>query len=76
MDHAIIVAPSAEGWAVKSASFDNEMFFRSGENAEAAARELGMKMARANTGVVIEIFLRDGALGGRYVPAGRSWRAL
>lgn len=76
MDQAIIVAPSADGWAVSSASFDNEMFFRSGESAESAARALGSKMAQMNTPVVIEIYLRDGALGGRYVPSGASWRAL
>ena len=76
MDQAIVVTPSADGWAVSSASFDNEMFFRSGESAETAARDLGRKMAQMNAAVVIEIFLRDGSLGGRYVPAGRSWRAL
>lgn len=76
MDQAIIVEPSADGWAVKSAHFANEMFFRSGESAEAAARELGAKMALATGEVVIEIFLRDGSLGGRYIPVGRGWRAL
>jgi hypothetical protein len=76
MDQAIVVEPSAEGWVVKSPSFDNEMFFRSGENAEVAARRLGAKLAHANASVVIEIFLRDGSLGGRYVYAGRNWRAL
>jgi len=76
MDQAIIVEPSADGWAVKSAHFANEMFFKSGESAEAAARELGTRMARASDAVVIEIFLRDGSLGGRYVSAGPGWRAL
>jgi hypothetical protein len=76
MDEAIIVEPSADGWAVKSAHFANAMFFSSGGTAEAAARELGAKMARASGAVVIEIFLRDGSLGGRYVPAGPGWRAL
>jgi len=76
MEQAIIVEPSADGWAVKSAQFANEMFFKSGESAEAAARELGAKMARASGAVVIEIFLRDGSLGGRYVAAGAGWRAL
>jgi hypothetical protein len=76
MDQAIIVAPSADGWAVKSPPFSNEMFFRSGESAEIAARALGMKMAQASVAVVIDIFLRDGSLGGRYVWAERGWRAL
>ena len=76
MNQAIIVEPSADGWAVKSAPFANEMFFKSGESAEAAARELGSRMARASGAVVIEIFLRDGSLGGRYVRADRGWRPL
>ena len=74
MDQSIVVEPSAEGWAVKAAHFDNEMFFKSGENAELAARTLGAKMARANAAVTIEVFLRDGSLGGRYVWADRGWR--
>ena len=76
MDQSIVVAPSAEGWAVRAAHFDNEMFFRSGESAELAARALGTKMAQADAAVTIEVFLRDGSLGGRYVWAERGWRAL
>ncbi|MDB5425607.1 MAG: hypothetical protein JWQ29_3023 [Phenylobacterium sp.] len=75
MQQPIIVEPSAEGWVVKSAHFDNEMFFRSGESAEVAARDLGARMARESASVVMEIFLRDGSLGGRYVWAGGGWRA-
>ena len=52
------------------------MFFRSGESAELAARALGTKMAQADAAVTIEVFLRDGSLGGRYVWAERGWRAL
>ena len=74
MEQAIIVEPSADGWVVRSAHFDNEMFFRSGECAETAARDLGTKLARANVAVVMEIFLRDGSLGGRYACVGGGWR--
>ena len=75
MDQSIVVAPSAEGWAVRAAHFDNEMFFRSGESAELAARALGTKMAQAeDAAVTIEVFLRDGSLGGRYVWAERGCR--
>jgi hypothetical protein len=76
MEQAIVVAPSADGWVVKAAHFDNGMFFRSGESAEVAARALGVKMASANASVMIEIFLRDGSLGGRYVCVGDGWQAL
>jgi hypothetical protein len=67
MVQAIKVTPSADGWAVKSEAFDSEMFFRSGADAEAAACSLGTKIARVGAAVQIQIFLRDGTLGGRYV---------
>ena len=66
MVQAITVAPSADGWTVKSEPFDNEMFFRSGANAEAAARSLGAKIAGEGATVEIRILLRDGSLGGRF----------
>ena len=67
MVQTITVAPSAKGWAVKAEAFDSEMFFRSGACAEAAARSLGTKIATTGAPVQIQIFLRDGTLGGRYV---------
>jgi hypothetical protein len=67
MTQAITVAPSAEGWTVRSETFDSEMFFRSGADAEAAACSLGTRIARVGAPVEIRIFLRGGALGGRYV---------
>jgi len=76
MDQAITVEPRLYGWVVRSTPFDNEMFFRSGENAELAARDLGSKMARVSDTVTVEIFLRDGSLAGRYVSAGPGWQAL
>ena len=75
MVQAITIKPSADGWAVRTEAFDSEMFFRSGAEAEAAARRLGTKIARTGAAVEIQIFLRDGALGGRYLcPPGRSAR--
>ena len=76
MEQAIIVEPSGDAWVVRSAHFDNAMFFRSGECAETAARDLGTKMARASVAVVMEIFLRDGSLGGRYACVGGAWRQV
>ena len=66
MMQAITVAPSAEGWIVKSDAVPREMFFSSGASAEAAARNLGAQIAGDGEEVEIEIFLRDGTLGGRY----------
>jgi hypothetical protein len=76
MNQAITVEPHLYGWVVKSTPFHNEMFFRSGENAEVAARDLGTKMSRVSDTVTIEIFLRDGSLAGSYVCAAPGWRAL
>jgi hypothetical protein len=66
MIQAITVAPSAGGWTVKSDAAPSEMFFQSGASAEAAARSLGARIAEEGEEVEIEIFLRDGTLGGRY----------
>jgi hypothetical protein len=74
MDQAITVAPSANGWMVKTSAFDGAMFFRSGARAEAAARSLGAKFARIGASVEILIFLRDGALGGRFVCSAAAQR--
>jgi hypothetical protein len=74
MDQAITVAPSGDGWIVKSTPFDNEMYFSSGGTAEAAARDLGARIVEADSIVVIEVFLRDGSLAGRYVSTSRSGR--
>jgi hypothetical protein len=66
MIQAIKVAPRADGWMVISDAVESEMFFQSGASAEAAARALGARIADAGDEVEIEIFLRDGTLGGRY----------
>jgi len=76
MDQAITVAPSGDGWSVKSTPFGNEMFFSSGRTAEAAARDLGARIAGVNSVVVIEVFLRDGSLAARYVSASGGGRPL
>jgi hypothetical protein len=66
MIQAITVAPSAEGWTVRSDAIDSELYFQSGASAEAAARDLGARIAGTGAEVEIEIFLRDGSLAGRY----------
>ena len=63
----IIVSPSAEGWMVKSQAFNSEMYFLSGAVAEAAAYSLGTHIAQVGESVRIEIILRDGSLGGRFI---------
>ena len=67
MPQTIRIEPSAGGWMVKAGPFANAMFFHSGRCAEIAARDLAARMAQADAAVVIEIVLRDGSLGGRYL---------
>lgn len=65
MTHVISVMPAQDGWTVQSRAFDNAMVFRSGGRAEAAARRLADRYARAGEPAEIRIFLRDGSLAGR-----------
>ncbi len=66
MIQAITVAPSADGWMVRSDAVEGDLFFQSGASAEAAARSLAARIAGMGAEVEIEIFLRDGSLAGRY----------
>lgn len=74
MIHRISVEPLGPGWAVRAEALDNPMTFLGGAQAESAARHLGERLAEAGLYAVVEVRLRDGALGGRYLcpPARRS----
>ena len=67
MIHRITVEPLGPGWAVRADALDNPMIFFSGAQAELAARHLGERLANAGLYGVIEVRLRGGALGGRYL---------
>jgi hypothetical protein len=70
MNRLISVKPVGDGWSVQSDAFDSEMMFLSGAKAEAAARLLAGTLAKSGESAEIRIFLRDGALAGRFaVPA-------
>jgi len=70
LEQAIIVTPVSYGWKVRcSAREARDALFLSGAQAEAAAHCLGAEIAEAGDTAVIEIFLRSGALGARYVHA-------
>ena len=69
MVSVIVVEPLAHGWAVKQPSVDNSQVFASGAKAEAAARNLGARLANAGVPAEIQVYLRDGALAGRFVCA-------
>jgi hypothetical protein len=63
----ISVVPLGDGWAVRSAGFDNEMLFHAGARAEAAARALARRYADEGVTAEVAIYLRDGALAGRFL---------
>ena len=63
----ITVVPVAHGWAVRSAGVQNDMLFAAGAKAEAAARALARRIADSGENAEVQIFLRDGALAGRFL---------
>jgi hypothetical protein len=67
MVKVISVQPMAEGWALHQAAVDNPQVFASGAKAEDAALRLGARLAAAGDAAEIRIYLRGGALGGRFV---------
>ena len=66
MVRLISVKPVANGWSVQSDGVDGDMMFLSGAKAEAAARALANKLAGSGEPSEIRIYLRDGALAGRF----------
>ena len=67
----ISVAPAGDGWAVRSEALENDLTFDRGAPAEAAARALADRYAKTGLQAEVEIFLRDGALAGRFVHPAR-----
>jgi hypothetical protein len=61
----IDVTPAGDGWAVHSDLLDEDLTFDRGGRAEAAARELAGRVARAGRAAEVRVFLKDGALAGR-----------
>ena len=67
MIQLIVVEPFAHGWAVRQPAVENAQVFASGAKAEDAARFLGARLAEAGEQTEIRVYLRGGALGGRFV---------
>ena len=61
------VAPVSDGWAVTCDAVENLMLFRSGAQAEDAARRLAQALAEAGEWVEIEVRMRDGARAARFI---------
>ena len=65
----IIVAPAGDGWTVRSEELQTELTFAQGGPAELAARALADQVAARGRLAEVSIFLRDGALAGRFLHA-------
>jgi hypothetical protein len=63
----IAVVPLGDGWAVRAGGFENDMLFAAGAKAEAAARDLARRIALGGRTAEVAIYLRDGALAGRFL---------
>ncbi|WP_343699659.1 hypothetical protein [Caulobacter sp.] len=63
----VFVEPIDQGWAVRACQVENGMFYRTGAEAEAAARDLCQRLADAGEPAVLEIKLRGGARAGRFL---------
>ena len=64
--NVIYVEPMAQGWAVRQDLADNPQVFSSGAKAEDAALRLAKRLAKAGQASEVRVYLRGGALGGRF----------
>jgi hypothetical protein len=74
MIRLIVVEPCAHGWAVREPDVDNPQVFVSGAKAEDAAMRLGVRLAEAGEAAEVRVYLRDGALAGRFVCPSREFQ--
>ncbi len=66
MINVIYVEPMADGWAVRQDEVVNPQVFSSGAKAEDAALRLAQRLADAGQASEVQVYLRDGVLGGRF----------
>lgn len=67
----ITVTALPEGWRLTIDDIANDMIFRSGREAERAARRLADRLARAGVWSEIRLHLKDGSLAARFLSPGR-----
>jgi hypothetical protein len=63
----IAVSALPDGWKLTIDDVDNDMIFRSGRDAERAARRLAGRLARAGFWSEIRLHLKDGSLAARFL---------
>ena len=67
MSLMIRITAAQDGWRVEGDTLEQGMMFLSGAEAEQAARALAQRYSAVGRPTEIEVFLRNGALAGRYV---------
>jgi hypothetical protein len=65
----IVVAPEGDRWIVRAEELQTELTFSQGGRAETWARALAEQVAAEGRTAEVSIYLRDGALAGRFVHA-------
>lgn len=63
----VIVEPVEAGWTVNVDGVENPMPFRSGREAERAGRDLALRLAESGQEIELELRLRGGALGAKFI---------
>ncbi len=63
----IVVEPLTGGWAVRTDAVANDLVFRSGANAEDAARALAFRLAGAGEPVRLKLKLRNSQVAARFI---------
>ncbi len=63
----VIVEPVNAGWTVHVAGIENPMLYRSGREAERAGRDLALRLAENGQEIELELRLRGGALGAKFI---------
>lgn len=66
----ITVTALPEGWKLTIDNVANDLIFRSGREAERAARRLADRLARAGVCSEIRLHLKDGSLAARFLSPG------
>jgi Trm5-related predicted tRNA methylase len=69
MTRLILVEPHGDEWMLRSDERTADKVFRSGREAENAAKRLAERIAEAGEAAEIQIRLRGGAIAGRFVCA-------
>lgn len=67
----IAVTALGDGWKLTLDDVENDMVFRSGRDAERAARRLADRLARAGLWSEIRLHLKDGSLAARFLSPAR-----